>query len=810
MVQPPPAYPLKKGVNGRYLVDSKGVPFLIAGDAPQGLMVKLSEAEADLYCSNRVAHGFNAVWINLLCRPGTGGRQAGATYDGILPFTTTDDLSTPNEAYFARCDRMLGLAEKHGLLVILDPAETIDHLKILVANGPEKCRAFGRYLGQRYKVFPNLVWMSGNDFQTWREPRNDEAALAVARGIHDTDPDHLQTVELNYEVSGSLDDPNWEPLISLSCAYTYYPTYAQVLTEYNRPNFLPVIMIESDYEFEQRATPAVLRRQEYWSILAGATGQVYGSGPIWPFKDNWKSTLDSTGAVQMAWVKALFEPRRWFDLVPDQNHKLVVGGYGTFDGESHEGNHYVMTSDYVTAGRTPDGKLAIAYMPSLRPLKVDLSQLSGPVTARWYDPSRGTYSTIQGSPFRNSGQTYFIPPGNNADGDGDWVLVLEASESAAAQGRANPEAGAPGTLLPQGFLSARGSQIVGPDGTPVRIASVGLTGMNVVGGRLQLAGSFKGIDGHVAAMQAFGFNCVRVDWIDKTLDDARAMLQLDAFVAACKKIGLKVIFDNHNNEATRADWENAAQQKNGLWFDTGPGTDGTDGAGNKGTVSAERFQEDWVAFARHWVGNPTVIGLDIRNEPCAHTKTPAIWGGGGPTDIHAMYESVGNAILAVNPDALIICEAVINYNTGAFEGDLSAVRKLPVVLSNPAKLVYSVHEYPKEIGEYKGPESGDGYIERMNKTWGWLIKENVAPVWIGEMGASMSSEASRAWGQTLLDYMNGKAPGGPTFTGNQQPIGGDWWAWGCLTGQNPNGCVGEDGKVRPEQAPFIKQMLFKL
>ena len=39
-------------------------------------------------------------------------------------------------------------------------------------------------------------------------------------------------------------------------------------------------------------------------------------------------------------------------------------------------------------------------------------------------------------------------------------------------------------------------------------------------------------------------------------------------VAACKKVGLKVIFDNHNNEATPADWENAAQQKNGLWFDT--------------------------------------------------------------------------------------------------------------------------------------------------------------------------------------------------------------------------------------------------
>jgi len=435
-VQPPPAYPLKKSANGRYLVDSKGTPFLVAGDAPQALMVKLTEADADLYFSNRVAHGFNAAWINLLCRPGTGGRKDGATYDGILPFTATDDLSAPNEAYFARCDRMMSLAQNHGLLVILDPAETIDHLKILVANGPEKCRAFGRYLGQRYKRFPNLLWMSGNDFQSWRDPKNDEAALAVAKGIREADPDHLQTVELNYEVSGSLDDPKWEPVISLSCAYTYYPTYAEVLKEYNRPNFLPVILIESDYEFEQRATPAVLRRQEYWSILAGAAGQVYGSGPIWPFADKWKGALDSTGAVQMAWIKALFEPRAWFDLVPDQQHKLVVAGYGTFDGSSHEGNHYVMTSDYVTAGRTPDGRLAIAYMPSLRPLRIDLSQLRGPVTARWYDPSRGTFSRIEGSPFPDSGQPYFIPPGNNADGDGDWLLVLEANPPAAAPGSA--------------------------------------------------------------------------------------------------------------------------------------------------------------------------------------------------------------------------------------------------------------------------------------------------------------------------------------------------------------------------------------
>ena len=73
-VQPRPAYPLKKSANGRYLVDSRNAPFLVAGDAPQALMVKLTEADAGLYFSNRVAHGFNALWINLLCRTGTGGR----------------------------------------------------------------------------------------------------------------------------------------------------------------------------------------------------------------------------------------------------------------------------------------------------------------------------------------------------------------------------------------------------------------------------------------------------------------------------------------------------------------------------------------------------------------------------------------------------------------------------------------------------------------------------------------------------------------------------------------------------------------
>lgn len=418
-------FPLHVSENGRYLIDATGKPFLMAGESPQAMMVNCSVDDAELFFANRQSHGFNAAWINLLCRKGTGGREDGSTFDKIPPFDTPNDLGTPNDAYFARCEQIMQIAAKHDCLVLLDPCETIDHLKLMVDNGPDKCRSFGRYLGNRFKRFDNLIWMSGNDFQSWKGERSDQAALALAQGIRDEDPHHLQTVELNYLTSTSRDDPKWDKLIDLSGAYTYYPPYAQVIKDYNRSPAKPVFMVESDYEFERDSTPAVLRRIEYWSILSGATGQLYGNGYTWPFANGWKQKLDTPGAVEFAYIKKLFEPRAWHLLVPDQKHEVVTAGYGTFDGSETPGSVYGMTSDYVTAARAADGSLVMAFLPTRRTVTVDMTKLRGPTTARWYDPSNGRYHAIDGTPLANSGPHSFIPPGNNADGDGDWLLVLE-------------------------------------------------------------------------------------------------------------------------------------------------------------------------------------------------------------------------------------------------------------------------------------------------------------------------------------------------------------------------------------------------
>ena len=189
---------------------------------------------------------------------------------------------------------------------------------------------------------------------------------------------------------------------------------------------MPVFMVEAVYEFEnignhEPGTPLTLRRQAYWSYLSGTTGQLYGNKYTWQFLSGWKSHLDTPGSVQFGYAARLFAKRPWYRLVPDQKHDVVTSGYGAFG-----------TSNYVTAAATPDGTLAIAYLPTAGTISVDMGKLAGAARAQWFDPANGKYSDVSGSPFANSGTRTFTPPAKNSSSDTDWVLVLSASKSGAA------------------------------------------------------------------------------------------------------------------------------------------------------------------------------------------------------------------------------------------------------------------------------------------------------------------------------------------------------------------------------------------
>ena len=437
------AYPLRVSDNHRYLVNQMGAPFLIVGDTPQGLMGNVSEKEAESYFADREAHGFNTLnWVNAECAGTQQGWDAfSRTPDGLRPFTEflpggtnyeSYDLRKPNEEYFVRLDHLIQLAAKHHLFVFINPMDTIPWLATLRNNGPKSAYAYGQFIGNRYKGYQNVAWLSGNDFNNWTIPSDDELVQAVSKGIRSVAPNQLQTVELHVRTSSSFDDPRWIPLIDLNSTYTYSPTYMQMLYSYHQKPVAPTYLLEAHYELEDVGTPPdygtpyILRKQEYWTMLSGGAGQIYGNAYLWTMRDGWQSHVDTPGVEQIKYWKDFFLSVRWQDLVPDEDHSVLTAGAGSFG----DIDTRVSKSDYATAARTPDGSTVTVYIPTARTISIDMTKLRGPASARWFDPSDGTYNDVSGRPIANIGLHQFATPGKNHDGDGDWVLLLQTSNSA--------------------------------------------------------------------------------------------------------------------------------------------------------------------------------------------------------------------------------------------------------------------------------------------------------------------------------------------------------------------------------------------
>lgn len=423
------AFPTAVSSDHRYLLDQYGRPYLMQGDSPHSANVRLTPSEMATYLADRRRRGFNTVLVQVIAGAYAGNPRADfATVDGIAPFLRAGDIGTPNPAYFARLKRFVAIAEKDGIEVMLGPADTgqlVLKSRFLARNGIVKDRAYGEFLGRTFADFPNVMWQSGNDFQSDHWAAAARFVEAVAEGVRATAPRQLQSAELGYPVSTSFDDPSWRGLLDIDAAYTYAPTYAEVLKAYDAADTHPVYMTEGNYEYESlwgaRELPSVLRREEYWTMTSGATGQLYGSHYTW--NAGWADEvahLGSPGAVEFGWVRRLFESLRWWTLVPDQQHRFVTSGYGRFD--STVGN--ILDSDYVTAAYDPSGSAGVAYLPDATTVRVNLALMHGRVTARWYDPTTGQFRSI--GTFAPVGARTFTPPGAHRDGYDDWVLVLNA------------------------------------------------------------------------------------------------------------------------------------------------------------------------------------------------------------------------------------------------------------------------------------------------------------------------------------------------------------------------------------------------
>ncbi len=409
-------YPVKVSPNHRYLVTQNGDPYLVQGEAAWSLIPGLTKEEAEVYLEDRRQKGFNSIIVNLIEHKFRGP----VNRYGEGPFKTPGEFSTPNEKYFEHADWVIRRAGEKGIQVFLAPiylgyiGTDEGWIEEVLANGPEKSRDWGRYVGRRYAKFDNVVWLIGGD----RNPdKAREDVDAVVQGIKEFDSRHIVTAHCNPENS-ALDQYAKEGWLDLNTTYTYGIVHRMLLNDFNRTPVMPFVLMESTYEGDHNASEVQIRRQAYWALLCGATGQFIGNDAIWRFGPGWEAALNSTGSKDMSRVTALLKSRQWWTLIPDSKHEVVVGGLGEFNG-----------LDYLAAARAEDGGSVIAYLPTARVAVLQMTKISGKLATAWWYNSRSGKSELIGK-FLTTGKQQFTPPS-----EGDWVLVLdEAARNLPAPG----------------------------------------------------------------------------------------------------------------------------------------------------------------------------------------------------------------------------------------------------------------------------------------------------------------------------------------------------------------------------------------
>ncbi|MEB3190360.1 MAG: glycosyl hydrolase family 18 protein [Snowella sp.] len=322
------------------------------------------------------------------------------------------------------------------------------------------------------------------------------------------------------------------------------------------------------------------------------------------------------------------------------------------------------------------------------------------------------------------------------------------------------------TILPPSTTSGwktSGNQILGPDGQVFRISGINWFGMETSNFAPHGLWS-RGYKDMMNQMKTLGYNTIRLPFSNQLFDagsvpngidfnlnpDLQGLngLQImDKIVAYASQIGLKIILDRHRPDAN---------SQSELWYTS--------------AYSETRWINDWKMLAQRYAGNNTIIGADLHNEP----HGTATWGSGNQqTDWRLAAERAGNGILSVNSNWLVFVEGVESYNGQNYwwGGNLAGAKDFPVRLNVANRLVYSAHDYPASVypqSWFSNANYPNNLAALWDSTWGYLEKQNLAPVLLGEFGTKLATTSDRQWLEQLTQYIGTN--------------GIDWtyWSW------NPN------------------------
>ena len=399
-----PIYPIKLSDNNRYFVDQEGKPVFWLGTTQWQLFREYKIEEAQTILEKTADKGFVFAQVMLM---GVGDGTKPNVY-GQKPWINDNPL-TPNEAYFQNVDAVVQIAGENSVVISM----TLYHQRYRKCITVENGRAWAKWLAQRYKDVPNIVWSMTPEAKKEFIP----VLRELAAGLHDGDAGyHLITFKPDPAPYSSsfIHEEGWLDFNSMQTWKSVELIYPMVTHDYNLKLVKPVLMAEGAYEqgseYGFDVSPLWIRRQAYYSYLAGAH-HTYGHNDSWRVLPTWKQALDAPGAVQLGILKKVFLGLiEWWYLVPDQS---IFSTGGRTQGQILN-----------LAARHKDGKWVMVYLGSKASFSINMDKIvAAKVNVRWINPKTGN-STAVGN-FLNTGTQFFSTP----EGWEDAILILKSTGS---------------------------------------------------------------------------------------------------------------------------------------------------------------------------------------------------------------------------------------------------------------------------------------------------------------------------------------------------------------------------------------------
>ncbi len=398
-----PVYPVKVSQNGRYLVDQKGEAVFWLGTTQWQLFREYRLEDARTIIRKTKEKGFAFAQVMLM---GVGDGTKANVY-GEKPWLDDNPL-TPNEAYFKNVDAVLDIARENNLVISM----TLYHQRYRKHITLDNARAWAKWLAHRYKDVPTLVWSMTPEARQEFVPILRELAAGLHEGDAGAHPITFKPDPAPYS-SSFIHGESWLDFDSMQTWKSVELIYPMVTKDYNLKPVKPVLMAEGAYEhgseYGFEVTPLWIRRQAYYSFLAGAY-HTYGHNDSWRVLPTWKEALDAPGATQLGILKRVFTERKeWWRLVPDQ--AIFASGGNT--------NGQILN----LAARHEEGQWALAYLGSKASFSVNLDKVNAGAKLRvfWIDPKSGESAAI--GPSAHQGVESFSTP----EGWEDALLVMEAA-----------------------------------------------------------------------------------------------------------------------------------------------------------------------------------------------------------------------------------------------------------------------------------------------------------------------------------------------------------------------------------------------